>query len=243
MSRKLFFFIFICTFLCVQKVGAEQTIINMPSSEVLPAGDLIIKDSNRFDTFHNDKFVSLTPSVTVGVGHGMTFSSAIGTTVNQDRETNITGNFAAKKVWFLPHNIRLTTGGHISPHYSRNLRPNSFVYSHLSYRIRKTKTTVTAGGYVDGERDSINNGGVMLGVEQIIIPNKLRFALDWLSSQDTYGRMGVGLKYRPVPTLTVSTAVIIPNDDNDNIAFNISLSKFIALDEENPIKRRLKNVD
>ncbi len=96
---------------------------------------------------------------------------------------------------------------------------------------------------MNGSRHFLETGGAILGVEQVLVSNKLRVAADWMSGQDSIGRMGVGMKYRPTPTLSITTAVLIPNRKSDNIGFNISVSKFIALDDENPIKRRLKNVD
>lgn len=243
--KSVSFFLLFCVllFLRMPDAKAEQTIINIPSSEILPAGDMIIKQSNRFDAIGNDKFMSLTPNVIMGIGHGIELSTGVGASVQENKTTNVIGGFSAKKVWFLGPQTRVTTGGTISPYYSRVIHPNSFIYSHLSHRIKKTRTSITAGGYMSGEKHSVNDGGVLLGIEQVVLSNKLRLALDWLSSQDSYGRMGVGIKYRPVPTLSITSAIILPNKDNKNVAFNVSLSKFIALDEENPIKRRLKSVD
>lgn len=220
---------------------AQQTIISVPSSEILPAGDIILKNSNRFRPFYPDGYVTISPSSTIGIGHGMEISSAISTTLNG--ETRVRGDFSAKKVWFLGPSARITLGGTISPYMSQRSHPDSFVYTHFSHRIKETKTSLTAGGYLHGSKSVPDKAGVILGMEQVIIPNKLRLAFDWMSSQDSMGKIGVGLKYRPVPTLSITSAVIIPNKDNDNIAFNLSVSKFISLDNENPIKRRLTNVD
>lgn len=233
----LIFFLFTaCPF-----AGAQQTIINVPSSELLPAGDIILKQSNRFSPFSDGGYASLTPSFTMGLGHGLQFSSGINTSLSQ--ENVVRGDFSAKKVWFLGNSTRLTMGGTISPYFSQSNHPDSFLYSHLSQRIKKTKTSLTAGAYLGGVRSCPDDFGVILGIEQVIISNKLRLAVDWMSGNESVGRMGVGLKYRPHPTLSITGAVIVPNQKADNIAFNISVSKFISLDDENPIKRRLKNVD
>lgn len=242
---NILFNITICFILILagEKSYSQQTIINVPSSEVLPAGDILLKDSNKFGPYNSGGNTSITPSITLGTGFGTEFSTGIGTSVNETHTASVIGNFSAKKVFFLGSSTRLTAGGTVSPYFTSAVHPNTFLYAHLSQRIKKTKTSITAGGYFNGEKSFISSGGVILGVEQVIIPNKLRLAIDWLSGQDTYGKMGVGIKYRPVPTLSITSAVIIPNEDSDNIAFNISISKFISLDDENPIKRRLTNVD
>lgn len=235
-SALILLLILVCPF-----VSAQQTIINVPSSEILPAGDIIIKQSNRFSPFSDGGYASLTPSFSMGLGHGLEFSSGVGATLRNN--TSVKGDFSAKKVWFIGSSTRLTMGGTISPYFSQSGHPDSFLYSHVSQRIKKTKTSVTAGAYLGGYHSSPDNMGLVLGLEQIIIPNKLRLALDWMSGNESLGRLGVGFKYKPHPTVTITSAVIVPNSEADNIAFNVSISKFISLDDENPIKRRLKNVD
>jgi len=231
-----FLFLFLCP-----NAYSQQTIINVPSSEVLPTGDILFKQSSRFSPFGDDGYTSLTPSFTMGLGHGLQFSSGVNASLS---DTNVVrGDFSAKKVWFLGNSTRLTMGGTISPYFSQSGHPDSFLYSHVSQRIKKTKTSVAAGAYLGGYRSSPDTMGFILGLEQIIIPNKLRLALDWMSGNESLGRMGVGLKYKPHPTVTITSAIIVPNCDADNIAFNVSISKYISLDDENPIKRRLKNVD
>ncbi|MDD3435648.1 MAG: hypothetical protein PHC64_00695 [Candidatus Gastranaerophilales bacterium] len=240
--KKIITFMFI--FICLSSgAKAQQTIINVPSSEVLPAGDIILKDSNRMRPFAPGQYASITPSVTLGTGFGTEITAGVGTSIDDNHNTNAEFDLSAKKVWFLGSATRFTVGGTLSPSFTQSVHPDSFLFSHFSHRIKKTKTSLTAGTYFGGIKGLPDNFGVLLGIEQVIIPNKLRIAVDWLSSRDSYGRMGVGIKYRPVPTVSITSAVIIPNDDSDNIAFNISISKFISLDNENPIKRRLTNVD
>jgi len=228
----IIFFVIVCLNL---KAFAQQTIINVPSSEVLPFGGILLKDSNRFSPF-DDGYATITPSATFGLGHGFELSTGVATTL--DKETFVRGDITAKKVWFIGNASRLTVGGTISPYLSESSRPNSFVYSHFTHRIKKTKTSITAGLYLHGKNSGPDSAGAILGLEQVIIPNKLRLALDWLSSEDSYGKMGVGLKYRPVPTLSLTSAVIVPNEDDEIIGFNFSLSKFISV-KDFASKRRL----
>ncbi len=221
------FLVSVCLILSNQKVYAEQTIINIPSSEVLPAENIILKESNRFNSHFDNGTTTLTPSVIFGVGHGLEFATGVGTTFNDNHI--IRGNFSAKKVFFLGSSTRLTIGGSINPYFSANSTPDSFFYTHLSQRIKKTRTSLTAGAYVHGQKSMPNEGGVLFGIEQVIIPNKLRFAMDWISGDDSYGKMGVGLKYRPIPSLSITSAVIIPNRETETMGFNVSVSKFISL--------------
>lgn len=54
-------------FLSLNPVFAQQTVITIPSSDVLPFGHMILKESNRFSPF-GDGFVSLTPNMILGTG-------------------------------------------------------------------------------------------------------------------------------------------------------------------------------
>lgn len=229
-AKKTFLIIvflsFVCFILSNQKVCAEQTIINVPSSEVLPAENIILKESNRLNAFFGSG-TTLTPSVIFGVGRGFEFATGVGTTINENN--TVKGNFSAKKVFFLGNSTRLTIGGTINPYFSTQSAPDSLLYTHLSKRIKKTRTSITAGAFMHGQKSMPNESGVLFGIEQVVVPNKLRLVMDWISGDDFYGKMGAGIKYRPIPSLSITSAVIIPNRDEDTIGFNVSVSKFISL--------------
>lgn len=204
---------------------AQQTIINVPSSEVLPFGDIILKESTRVVP---DNFVRLTPTVIFGLGKGFELATGVGTTLGD--ETIVRGDFALKKVFFIKGATRFTVGARISPYFNQNLEPDSFIFSHFSHRIKKTKTTLTAGMYV-GNRQEItpSKAGVLLGLDQVIIPNKLRLAVDYISGDETMSVFATGLKYRPIPTLSINSAVLFFPREDQRVAFNVSISKFLSI--------------
>ena len=230
---------FIATFLNVAPALSQQTIINLPSSEVLPKGNLILKGSTKFRPFEPDGYTAITPTVIMGIGHGMDISLGVGSTIDKDFNTNVKGNVGLKKVFFLGNSTRFTVGGDVSPSFMNSVTPDTFAYAHISQRIKKSRTSITAGGYMSGRKHFLNTGGVALGIDQVLIPNKLRLVLDWMSGENDCGRMGVGLKYRPVPTLSVTSAVIIPNKNSENISFSVSLSKYISIDDFTLNKRSI----
>lgn len=229
LKNKLFILIF-CLFLLIPhpKVHGQQTIISVPSSEVIPLGDVIIKQSNKFRPFGDEQYVNLTPTFTFGTGAGT--ETSVGASTALDGQTVVKGDFAVKKVFFIKEANRLTVGARVNPYFTGENTADTFAYSHFSHRIKKTKTSLTAGAYVASRQNYLPTyGGVLLGLEQVIIPNKLRLAADWISSDRNNGALGVGLKYRPVPTLSLTTAVILPNSTSEGISFNLSLSKFISI--------------
>lgn len=210
-----------------QNTFAQQVIINVPSSDILPKGDVIFKQSNRFSPFAPDAFAALTPSLTVGTGMGTELSGGVATSL--DGDTIVRGDFAAKKVFFIGRTVRWTSGLKLNPYLTEEASPDTLAYSHFTKRIRKTKTTLTAGVYVASRKDyTPEKTGVMLGAEQVIIPNKLRLVVDWMSRNESYSALGAGLKYRPVSTVSITSAILIPNGDKGKLAFNVSISKFLS---------------
>ncbi len=206
---------------------AQQTIITVPSSDVLPYGEIILKQSNKFRPFGNGQYVSLTPQLIVGTGKDTEISVEAGT--NIEDTTSVKMNLTAKKVFRIKRATRLTVGATLSPSLTEGQKPDSMVYAHGSYLCKKTRTTFTAGGFVGGRQEMPSLTGVMLGVDQTIIPNKLRIAVDWVSRDESWGVLGAGLKIRPEPSTSITTAILIPNsNEQDRVAFSVSISKYVG---------------
>ncbi len=72
-------------FVSSQSVFAQQTIITVPSSELVPTGDLFVKESNRFGTFSNGTNVSITPSATLGLGWNTQLTTGISTSLDKNK--------------------------------------------------------------------------------------------------------------------------------------------------------------
>ena len=204
---------------------AQQTIVTMPSSDVLPGGEVILKQSNRYSPF-GDAYASLTPQVIIGTSKDTEISVGAGTTI--DDRTSVKLNLTAKKVFKIKRSARFTVGGTLSPSLTEGQNPDSMIYAHGSYLCKKTRTTLTAGGFVGGRRQMPSLTGVMIGIDQTIIPNKLRVVADWVSRDESWGVFAAGLKIRPEPTTSITTAVIIPNNQEDRLAFSLSISKYIG---------------
>lgn len=214
---------------------AQQTIINVPSSEILPKGDAIFKESNNIPM--SDP-MRMTPSVIYGIGNGAEISAGVSTFVSGDNA--VRADIAAKKVFFVSNSSRLTVGARVSPYLNRHSEPDSFVYSHISHRIKKTKTTLTAGAYAASRQECLpSNVGAVLGFEQVIIPNKLRLAVDYMSGSEKYGMFAAGLKYRPISTLSITSAILVSPSDDDRVAFSLSVSKFISFKKQPVVKERI----
>lgn len=223
--NKLVFLVLIAIYLTGLCAFSQQNIITVPSSDVLPGGEIILKESNRFTPWH-DSFISLTPSIIVGTGKDTETSFGVGTSL--DDRTSVKLDIATKKVFKIKKATRFTIGGRISPNLTDGNTPSSMIYSHGSYLIKKTRTTITAGMYVMGDESMPNMTGALLGIDQTIIPNKLRLVADWMSRADNGSALSAGFKIRPTPKTSITTAIMIPNSNDDRLAFTISVSQYVG---------------
>ena len=137
-------------------------------------------------------------------------------------------NIGLKKVFKYKKATRFTIGSTLSPNLTEGRNPDSMLYAHTSYLCKKTRTTVTAGGFVGGRQEMPSLTGVMLGIDQTIVPNKLRVVADFISRDESWGAFSAGFKIRPEPTTSITTAVIVPNNQEDRVAFSISISKYLG---------------
>jgi hypothetical protein len=221
--KKFLFLIFI--FFIGTNVFAQQNIISVPSSSVLPGGEIILKQSSKMSPFGNE-YASLSPQIIVGTGKDTEVSLNVGTTIS-DR-TSVKMNIGAKKVFKIKQSTRFTVGGILTPSLTEGKKPDSMIYAHTSYMIRKTKTTITAGGFVGGKSEMPSLTGAMLGIDQTIIPNKFRVVADYISRDESWGAFSAGFKIRPEPSTSITTAVIIPNSNDSRVAFSLSVSKYLG---------------
>ncbi len=231
-TKSPLFIVLIFTFVCFitpNKTLAQQTIINVPSADVLPKDSCIFKTSVK-NQINENGYTRISPTTTVGIGHGMDLSFAVPVRIEQDYNTTVNGDIGLKKVLFLGNSTRFTVGGNIAPSFNDSITPSTFTYAHLTKKVKKTKTSLTAGAYLQGDSKILNSGGILVGVEQVIISNKLRLAFDWFSGDNSKGNYAVGLKYRPSQTLSITGATVIPNRNDESIAFQVSMSKYFTFD-------------
>ncbi len=238
MNKLKLIIVIIFTFIFSNVATAQQTIISVPSSDVLPSGEIILKESNKFSPW-NDSFVSLTPSIIMGTGKDTETSFGVGTTL--DDTTKVKLDIASKKVFRVGKASRFTIGGRVSPTLTDSVMPDNFLYAHGSYLIKETKTTITSGVYIMGKTHLPDKTGALIGIDQTIIPNKLRIVADWMSRNDTGSALSAGFKIRPSPKTSITAAVMIPNSNEDRLAFSISISQYMG-DIFNIIKKEKDNL-
>ena len=197
---------------------AQQTIFNVPSTDVLDKGKIYAEVDASFkptDSEALNKFSSFVPRVVLGAGS------------NVEVGLNITGNIqpGADSTTLVPvikwkpyqgknNGVAVVVGDHVFiPVRNRAYNAGNYVYLELS-KTFKSGTRVTAGGY-DFTRDvvaSANRAGGQFGVEQPL-NKKISFAADWFTGKHSAGYFTPGVVFKVGPKLTEYAGYSIGNQN------------------------------
>lgn len=211
-----FMFSFIFTVLFGIKVNAQQTIFNVPTSDVLGPGKLYVELDAAFKTIRQDalaRFSSFVPRLVAGVGK------------NVEVGLNVTGNVqpgadsttlvpTVKWKFYEDEKKGLALFGGTNVYIPvRNRAYNIGSYSYLAASKMISKTRLTAGAFVASKNVFAQNavrGGGQFGVEQSV-NTKFSVAADWITGRHASGYLSPGMIYKPHPKMTTYWSYSIGN--------------------------------
>ena len=197
---------------------AQQTIFNVPSTDVLDKGKVYGEFDASFKLNDSDavnKFSSFVPRVVVGAGS------------NVEVGLNITGNIqpGADSTTLVPvikwkpyqgknNGVAVVMGDHVFiPVRNRAYNAGNYLYLELS-KTFKSGTRLTAGGY-DFTRNvvsSANRVGSQFGFEQPL-NKKVSFAADWFTGKHSAGYFTPGVVFKVGPKVTGYAGYSIGNQN------------------------------
>ncbi|MBP7416257.1 MAG: hypothetical protein KA831_06360 [Pyrinomonadaceae bacterium] len=197
-------------------VSAQQTIFNVPTTDVLDRGKVYFELDASFKTNNQialNRFSSFVPRVVVGVGG------------NVEVGFNVTGNIqpGSDSTTFVPtvkwkfyqnkkKDIALIAGTNFYIPV-RNRTYNIGTYSYIAVSKTINKTRLTAGGYVASKNvfaaNAVRAGG-QFGIEQTV-NSKFTVAADWITGKHASGYFTPGVFYKPTPKLTTYWGYSIGN--------------------------------
>ena len=201
---------------------AQQTIFNVPSSDVLPKakiyGELDVTWKPN-DGVNNvvQSFSSFVPRIVVGAGG------------NVEVGLNVTGNIqpgpdATTLVPAIKWRIyngkdngwSLVAGDHLfAPVRNRAYNTGNYIYAQVSKSFNGGRTRLTAGGYdfsANVVAAGANRAGGQFGFEHAI-NTKLTVQADWLTGQHANGYFTPGFYFKPHPKVTLYGGYSIGNAD------------------------------
>lgn len=188
-------------------VHAQQTIFNVPSTDVLDRGKVYAELDVSFKPTDSDavnKFSSFVPRVVVGAASRIEFGLNItGNIQPGDDTTTLAPAIKWKPYQGETNGVAIVVGDHLFvPVRNRGYNAGNYVYAEIS-KTFKSGTRLTAGGY-DFTRNVVanaNRAGGQFGFEQPL-NKKLTFAADWFTGKHSAGYFTPGLIFKVGPKVT-----------------------------------------
>ncbi|MEO8432825.1 MAG: hypothetical protein ABI592_15050 [Acidobacteriota bacterium] len=172
---------------------AQQTLFNVPSSDVLDRGKVYLEEDTIWRPSDPD-FAVFTMRGVYGFGSHVEGGVNVGGLVTPGRSTP-TATVALKWQPVKTGNVALTAGaqGLFFLRGSKDGEPAGHFYAHASYAF-PTNTRITAGGWVatSGYAASGRTGGGLVGLEQKV-NDHLTFAADWFTGCNGIGYWTPGI--------------------------------------------------
>jgi hypothetical protein len=199
-------------------VSAQQTIFNVPTTDVLDKGKVYVELDASFKPNDQEavhKFSSFVPRVVVGLGRNIEVGLNITGNVQPEADTT---TLVPTVKWRFYENEKKDTALIAGAHFYIPVRNRSYdfgTYSYLAVSKMINKTRLTAGGYVASRNvfaPQAVRGGGQFGFEQTI-SKKFTIAADWITGRHSSGYFSPGIIYKPHPRVTTYWSYSIGNAD------------------------------
>lgn len=221
MNTGIYLLVFIFLVLFYANVSAQQTIFNVPSTDVMARGKVYGEFDASFkpvDSPAVPRFSSFVPRIIVGIGGNVEIG--LNVTGNLQPGADTTTLVPTIKWKFFENEKRdtaLVAGTNLYlPVRHRGYNIGTCSYLALSRSINKTR--LTAGGYVASRNVFAANavrGGGQFGFEQTI-NSKFLVAADWITGKHSSGYVTPGVIYKPTSKVTTYWGYSIGNSGAAN---------------------------
>lgn len=211
-------FILLFLTLAAQNTQAQQTIFNVPSTDVLDKGkvygelDVSFKVNNQRDV---RRFSSFVPRVVYGVGGNVEIG--LNVTGNIQPGSDSTTLVPAIKYRFYQNkkkDVSIVAGTNVYiPVRNRSYNIGSYSYVNASKTFNE-KTRLTAGGYFFSKNvvSTASRAGGQFGFEHTV-NSKLVIAADYLTGKHAGGYFTPGIFYKPNPKTTAYFGYSVGNQN------------------------------
>lgn len=200
------------------ELRAQQTIFNVPTTDVLDRGKVYGELDFTFkptDSAWARKFSSLVPRIVVGAGNRIEIGLNITGNIQPGADTTTVVPALKWKPYQGKNNgVAIAVGDHLFlPVRNRAYTAGNYVYAEIS-KTFKSGTRVTAGGY-DFTRSVVavaNRAGGQFGFEQPLT-RKVALAADWFTGKHSAGYFTPGVVFKVGPKVTGYAGYSIGNQN------------------------------
>jgi len=216
----LFVIAFIVVIAFPTKHSAQQTIFNVPSTDVLDKGKVYAELDVSFkpsDSSSVSKFSSFVPRVVVGTGSRVEIGLNITGNIQPGPDSTTLVPAIKWKPYQGENGWAFVVGDHLFvPIRNRAYDAGNYVYAEVS-KTFKGGTRLTAGGY-DFTKNVVaaaNRAGGQFGFEQPI-NKKLSIVADWFTGKHSAGYFTPGVVFKVGPRVTGYAGYSIGNQNASN---------------------------
>jgi hypothetical protein len=216
-ALKTTLFILVMTALAI-KGHAQQTIFNVPTTDVLDKGKIYFEldvSAKPNDSDAVKKFSSFVPRLVVGAGNR--FEVGVNLTGNIQPgpdSTTLSPTLKWKAYQGKDNGIAVVVGDNLFiPLRNRAYNAGNYIYAEVS-KTFKSGTRITGGGY-DFTRSVVataNRAGGQFGFEQPL-NQKVSFAADWFTGKHSAGYFTPGVVFKVGPKVTGYAGYSIGNQN------------------------------
>jgi hypothetical protein len=198
-------------------VDAQQTIFNVPSTDVLDRGKVYAELDVSFKP-NEPRFSSFVPRIVIGAGGNVEFGLNLAGNIQPGSDsTTLVPTLKYRFYRNEKKNVSIVTGTNFFIPV-RNRAYNFGTYSYVNVSKTINKTRLTGGAYVTGRNvfaaNAVRSGG-QFAVEQTI-NDKFSVAADWISGKHASGYFTPGVIYKPHPKVTSYWSYSIGNAGASN---------------------------
>lgn len=204
--------------LSAAKTCAQQTIFNVPSADVTEKGHIFLQEEAQTTPWNTDTAYFGTTYSALGIGHNTELDATL-FNVGSPATQNISLGLGFKSAIPIPglkdrfpdREFKLTVGSEMLLGLEGNGVGN-WSYAHLSGRVPKLNTRLTAGVSYGGRQVfGQNTFSFIAGVEQPVT-KKFTLITDWYSGSEHFaGYLITGFSYAFSKNVTLYTGAQIPN--------------------------------
>ena len=198
-------------------VQAQQTIFNVPTTDVLDKGKVYVElDASLKPTDGSDvaKFSSFVPRVVIGAGNNVEFGLNVTGNIQPGPDSSTLVPAIKWKPFQRESGWSMVVGNNLFiPVRNRGYNAGNYLYAEFSKSF-KQGTRITFGGY-DFTRNVVtqaNRAGGQFGFEQPV-NQKVTFAADWFTGKHSAGYFTPGIIFKAGPKVTGYAGYSIGNQN------------------------------
>lgn len=219
-------------FSCLQ-ANAQQTVFNVPSADVTEKGHVFLQEEGQFRGWNPDAFFQSTSYSALGVGHNTELDATL-FNVASPASQNISLGLGFKSAIPIPglkekfpkREFKFTIGSEMLLGLEGNGVGN-WTYGHLSGRVPKLNTRLTAGVSYGGRQVFGQDTFAFIGAVEQPVTKKLTLLADWYSGAEHFaGFLIVGGSYAFQKNVTLYAGYQLPNTPHNGASgFVVELAK------------------